>query len=136
MFCDGYIDTFMSVFNTLLAFIGGMGTDPNVPFWGSHIPEYMEKVNVKFLNDTMGYELIPREIQEYEYDESNIQSGDYLGIIRLDGLNPMIMYGSGTHAGHSTMALRFDGELYIVESQGGWYWPYQGIQRTKFSEWV
>ena len=36
--------------------------------------------------------------------------------MRLDGVDPMIMYGAGTHAGHSTMALRFDGELYIVES--------------------
>lgn len=137
MFCDGYVDTFMAVFNTMLAFVGGMGIDPNAgPLWGSHIPEYMEKENVKFLNDTMGYELIPREIQEYDYDESNIQSGDYLGIIRLDGLNPIIMYGSGTHAGHSTMALRFDGELYIVESQGGWYWPVHGIQRTKYADWI
>lgn len=48
----------------------------------------------------------------------------------------MIMYGSGTHAGHSTMALRFDGELYIVESQGGWYWPVHGIQRTKYADWI
>lgn len=36
--------------------------------------------------------------------------------MRLDGLDPIIMYGSGSHAGHSTMALRFDGDLYIVES--------------------
>jgi len=37
--------------------------------------------------------------------------------MRLDGVDPIIMYGSGTHAGHSTMALRFeDGELYVVES--------------------
>lgn len=43
--------------------------------------------------------------------------------MRLDGLDPIIMYGSGSHAGHSTMALRFDGELYIVESQAAWYWP-------------
>jgi len=46
------------------------------------------------------------------------------------------MYGSGTHAGHSTMALRFDGELYIVESQDAWYWPKKNIQRTKWSEWL
>lgn len=63
MFCDGYIDMFMTVFHTLLAFVGGMGDDPNGGvLYGSHIPEYMEKVNVQFLNDTMGYELIPREI--------------------------------------------------------------------------
>jgi hypothetical protein len=36
--------------------------------------------------------------------------------MRLDGLDEIIMYGTGSHVGHSTMALRFDGELYIVES--------------------
>jgi len=55
--------------------------------------------------------------------------------MRLDGVDPIIMYGSGTHAGHSVMALRFDGELYIIESQDGWYWPRHGIQRNKFSQW-
>jgi hypothetical protein len=34
------------------------------------------------------------------------------------------------------MALRFDGELYIVESQDGWYWPTKGLQRTKWADWL
>lgn len=117
MFCEGYIDTFISVFKSVLAFAGGLGTDPNAgPVKGSHIPLYMEKINVDFLNYTMGYELVEREIKEVDLDPSLIQSGDFLAIMRLDGVDPIIMYGSGTHAGHSTMALRFDGELYIVES--------------------
>jgi len=37
------------------------------------------------------------------------------------------MYGSGGHIGHSVMALRFDGELYIVESTAAWYWPGKGL---------
>jgi hypothetical protein len=51
MFCDGYVDTFTSVYNTLLQFVGGIGTDPNntSPIWGSHVPEYMEKANLEFL---------------------------------------------------------------------------------------
>jgi len=36
--------------------------------------------------------------------------------MRLDGLDPMIMYGTGSRVGHNVMALRFDGELYVVES--------------------
>jgi hypothetical protein len=48
----------------------------------------------------------------------------------------MIMYGTGAHSGHCTMALRFDGELYVVESQDAWYWPVHRIQRNKFSEWI
>lgn len=51
-----------------------------------------------------------------EVDEDLIQSGDFFVIIRLDGLDPIVMWGSGSYAGHCVMALRFNGELYIVES--------------------
>ena len=56
-----------------------------------------------------------------------MKSGDYFAVLRLDGLDPMIMYGTGSHSGHSVMALRMDGELYIVESQDAWYWPVHRI---------
>mmetsp|Transcript_8979 Transcript_8979/g.15194 ORF Transcript_8979/g.15194 Transcript_8979/m.15194 type:complete len:185 (-) Transcript_8979:362-916(-) len=56
--------------------------------------------------------------------------------MRLDGLDPMIMFGTGSRSGHSVMALRFEGELYIVESQDAWYWPIHRIQRNKFAEWI
>lgn len=86
----------------------------------------------------MGFNFTVRDIQDYadQYDPNLIQSGDFLSITRLDGVDPIIMYGSGAHAGHSVMALRFDGELYIIESQDGWYWPRHGIQRNKWSDWV
>lgn len=45
MFCDGYSDTIISVYNSLLCFLGGLGTDPNDPIWGSHVPDYMENAN-------------------------------------------------------------------------------------------
>lgn len=57
-----------------------------------------------------------RRTQKVEIDPDLIQSGDHFTIFRLDGLDPIIMYASGSHSGHSVMALRFDGELYIVES--------------------
>jgi hypothetical protein len=42
MFCEGYVDTFISVLKTALLFLGGIGTDPNLgPLHGSHVPEYM-----------------------------------------------------------------------------------------------
>lgn len=34
------------------------------------------------------------------------------------------------------MALRMEGNLYIVESQDSWYWPVHRIQRTLFKEWM
>lgn len=38
--------------------------------------------------------------------------------MRLDGLDPIIMYGSGGHSGHAAMILRFEGEdePYVIES--------------------
>lgn len=84
----------------------------------------------------MSYTLEPRTTQKVEIDPSLIQSGDFLAIMRLDGLDPIIMYGTGSHVGHSTMALRFDGELYVVESQDAWYWPTHGLQRTLWADWI
>jgi hypothetical protein len=136
MMCEGYADTFISVLNSVLAFLGGISTDPTKPIAGSHVPPYMEKENVKFLANTMNYQLQEREIQEYPYDESLIKSGDFFAVTRLDGLDPIIMYGTGSHSGHSVMAMWIDGELNIIESQDGWYWPKHGIQRNKFSQWV
>jgi hypothetical protein len=116
MFCGGYVDTFISVFKTVLAFVGGLSDDPNYPIIGSHVPWYMEHENLVFLNETMGYDMVKRTIEEVEIDPDTINSGDFFAVMRLDGVDPLIMFGSGTHAGHSVMALRIDGELYIVES--------------------
>ena len=32
--------------------------------------------------------------------------------------------------------MRIDGELNIIESQDGWYWPKKGIQRNTFKQWM
>jgi hypothetical protein len=58
-----------------------------------------------------------------------------LAITRLDGVDQIIQYGAGSHAGHSAVLLEVDGELCVVESQDGWYWPKHGIQRNKWSQW-
>lgn len=101
---------------TAVPFLGGFSDNPNIPVVGSHVPRYMEEANKEFLA-TIGYDLVERDIKKVEIDESLIRSGDFLAITRLDGLDPLIMFGTGSHAGHSTMALRFpDDELYIVES--------------------
>jgi len=46
------------------------------------------------------------------------------------------MYGTGSHSGHSVVALRENGHLYIVESQDAWYWPTGRIQKTLFKDWL
>lgn len=39
MFCSGYVDTFVSVFETILLFFGGFSSDPTTPVFGSHLIE-------------------------------------------------------------------------------------------------
>ena len=54
MFCDGYVDTFISVLKTALLFLGGIGYDPSKgPIHGSHVPEYMVQANLAFIKETM-----------------------------------------------------------------------------------
>jgi len=137
MFCDGYVDTFISAFKTVLLFLGGLTYNPEGgPVTGSHVPPYMEKANIQFFKEAMNWEPEERTIHDVDIDEAMINSGDFLAIFRLDGLDPMVMYGSGSRAGHSTMALRFDDGLYVVESQDAWYWPFPNIQRNKFADWI
>jgi hypothetical protein len=48
-----------------------------------------------------------------------VQSGDFFGVIRLDGLDPMLAWAMGSTTGHTTVALRREengGQLEICES--------------------
>ena len=118
------------------AFVGGISAHPKWPVIGSHVPPYMEKANIEFIKEAVGVDMQLRETQKVDIDPDTIQSGDFFGVMRLDGLDPMIMYGTGAKIGHNVMALRFDGELYVVESQDAWYWPTHGLQRTKWEDWI
>jgi hypothetical protein len=135
--CDKSIHFVPDLFKSLWLFIGGLGLNPNIPFFGSKPTPFMEKQNVKFLGEAMNYtwQVRPKDVV-VELDESLINSGDFLAIIRFDGLDPIIGYGSGSHVGHCTMAIRIDGELYVAESQSGWYWPRTGIQLNPYKQWV
>ena len=133
MFCGSVADTFMSVFHTIKLFLGGLGTNPKWPIIGSHVPEYMEKENVHFLKEAMGWELQKRNVTEVVLNESDIHDGDFLAIYRLDEI---IMWGTGGRVGHSTVALTIDGEVNIIESQDAWYWPKHKIQRNPYKQWV
>ncbi|CAI2364533.1 unnamed protein product [Moneuplotes crassus] len=136
LFCHSITESFMSVFNTLKLFIGGLGLNPKYPVIGSHVPEYMQQANRHFIKEVFGWEMEERETREVVLDESYIHDGDFLAITRLDGLDEIIMWGTGSHVGHSTMALWIDDELHIVESQDGWYWPKSNIQRNTYKQWI
>jgi len=123
LFCEGVKDELLSIIQTVKAFVGGMGKHPDNKFIKPKVPEYMEKANVDFLNWAVNWKLEERPTQKVTIDESQVQTGDYFAVMRLDGLDPLIMYGTGSHSGHSVVAMRENGHLYIVESQDAWYWP-------------
>jgi len=87
MFCGGVADTFISFFNTIKLFVGGLGKDPRWPIIGSHVPAYMEKANVKFLRDYVGWDMKERKNKKVWLTEDQIHSGDFVAIFRLDGLD-------------------------------------------------
>lgn len=85
-----------------------------------------------------------RSVNLVNISEAEVHSGDFLGVIRLDGLDPMLAWAvsAGAHmlaflivlffkmgstTGHTTVALWIDGELYICESTvKDSYWPTNG----------
>jgi hypothetical protein len=86
-FCDGLVETIESAYKTAKCFLGGLGTNPKTPVFGSHVPEYMEKANVEFLHESMQYDLEPRTTKKVEIDPDLIQDGDMMAVMRLDGLD-------------------------------------------------
>ncbi len=135
-FCSNLWTMFRSLLKTVKLFLGGLGSNPNIPFFGSHVPSWMVEANLDFLKQNLGWTYERRETEYVEIDPKTIRSGDFLAIERFDGLDMIIEYGTGSHVGHSTMALWIEGELHIVESQDGWYWPKHGIQRNTFAQWI
>lgn len=126
-FCDDLEDLVIDVGMTLKLFLGGFTTHPDWPVIGSHTTPWMVESNLDFLRASIGYDMKKRSLYKTNITESDIHSGDFLAITRLDGLDEIIMYGSGSRVGHSTMAIWLDNELYVMESQAGWYWPRNGI---------
>lgn len=53
---------------------------------------------------------------DYTALKQYVRSGDYVAILRLDGLDPLIMWGVDGRTGHSAIAVHRDGVLHICES--------------------
>jgi len=93
--------------------------------------------NLDFLAKYAGITMPNRTTQEVILDESQINSGDFLGVMRLDGMDPMMAWAMGSTTGHTTVAMWIDSELYICESTtNGTYWPTNGVQKTPYRTWL
>ena len=122
--CENVMEDIESLISTLKMFIQPKSRYHNP------VPAYVEKATLAFLKGAMGLELVERETHKVTIDKDIVQSGDFFGRMRWDGLGAIIQYEAGGHINHCVMALRFDGELYIVESTDG------GLQRTLWDEWM
>ena len=56
-FCENVIQDVESLWTTLKGFVGGITDHPKWPIIGSHVPPYMEKVNVEFIKENIGVTL-------------------------------------------------------------------------------
>ena len=133
--CDSVDHWIPDVFKTLEIFVGGIGTNPKIPFFGSKPPKYQQKLNVDFIEAGTNFRWKERVPRFLNLTKDEVKPGDFLAITRFDGVDQIIQYGAGSHSGHSAVVLEVDGVLSVVESQDGWYWPKHGIQRNDWETW-
>lgn len=98
LFCEDPIDSFMSLLNTAITFFGAMGYHGEISMFRGILPDYQVKANVEMLKWTnnIDLKLASQSEEDFVLDEKYIKSGDLILIYRLDGLDPMIMYATGS----------------------------------------
>lgn len=98
--------------------------------------------NTLFVKQKMDYQFEKADNKLISIQDDDLQSGDILLVTRLDGLDPLIMWGTGSFAGHTAIILEIDNEKYVCESTdnnpfGKSYWPPPyGIIKTPYQKWV
>ena len=137
-FCTGFVNAIKSFFKTFNAFYGGLGLDPKAknPKFRPTISRDQEKANLRIVELFNYYTPERRNNTIVNIDKNKIKSGDAIVISRMDGIDQLIMIGSGGHVGHTCVCTWIDDELYVLESQEALYWPRSGIQRNKWDDWV
>lgn len=136
MSCAELKDWPKSLWMSIKTVLGGIGTNPYIPIFGSKNPEYQIEANREWVKGWTGYEHPRRDDTLVNIDKNTIKSGTFVGIYRFDGLDNMINVATGSRLGHTAITLWHDGELYVCESEDAWYWPNKGIQKTKWEDWV
>jgi len=128
-FRDGPLATLRDVLETAMLFIPEAIKIP---------PAFVIEKNVEFLETYAKVPMVKRKIDvEVMLNESEIHSGDFIGIRRMNGLESMQTFATGQKTGHTVIAIWEDGQLYIAEStSNSAYWPTNGIQRTPYRKWL
>ena len=148
---DEYADVLQNGMRIMVAPCGGVGTVKSILatvalFYGKELSQ-VSAANKNFLLYRGVFERFQdrtatRHGQLTPVDKASIHSGDNLQVVKLDGLDPMIMWGTGGRTGHTTIAVwGDDGELYVCESTApspfGSYWPQPyGVIKTPWDTWM
>jgi len=88
------------------------------------VPNATAQLNMQFLSSYTPFKMEARVRSgpEVHFDADDVRSGDFFGIVRLDGLDPMLAWAMGSTTGHTTVALWKRGStaaadaLYVCES--------------------
>lgn len=119
-----------------------------VPFATRDVNPFSERDNLAYLKEYQGIKpfMEPRDparaASPLQLNSSLIHSGDFFGILRLDGLDPTLAWATGSTTGHTAVALRRpsvegQGELHVCESTAkDAYWDTNGIQCTPYEVWL
>lgn len=108
------------------------------------VPKPTAKANVDFLSTYTPFPITPRSAGPVPFEPSEIRSGDFFGILRLDGLDPMLAWAMGSSTGHTTVALwnrstadAADDYLMVCESTvKDVFWPVNGVQCAPYPTWI
>eukprot|EP00456_Euglypha_rotunda_P042391 TRINITY_DN3307_c0_g1_i14.p1 TRINITY_DN3307_c0_g1~~TRINITY_DN3307_c0_g1_i14.p1 ORF type:complete len:150 (+),score=27.29 TRINITY_DN3307_c0_g1_i14:192-641(+) len=93
--------------------------------------------NSYFIQMYSGFPMNNRTSGVVNIDTSKVRDGDFFGLLRLDGVDPMLAWAMGSTTGHTATALHINGTLHVCESTTlDAYWPVNGVQCTEFQQWI
>jgi len=105
-----------------------------------NITDATAKLNIDFLKYyarvDVGVRPDPSPVDDFA---KYAQPGDFVGVMRLDGLDPMLAWAMGSTTGHTCVVLRDPdtGKMYVAESTThSAFWPQNGIQITDIETWT
>lgn len=85
--CDSVNNMLPDLYLTLLLFVGGLSSNPNIPQFGSHPATWQNKLNPEFIFNGNTYEWRKRKNTLVDLDETEVKSGDFIIITRMDGVD-------------------------------------------------
>eukprot|EP01105_Mastigella_eilhardi_P022512 TRINITY_DN5546_c0_g1_i1.p1 TRINITY_DN5546_c0_g1~~TRINITY_DN5546_c0_g1_i1.p1 ORF type:complete len:461 (+),score=129.35 TRINITY_DN5546_c0_g1_i1:171-1553(+) len=127
LFYDGAADLVLDLAATLAIFLN----------WNGNYDKVAAEADIKFLKDYIGMDLERRDTSIKTVTSDDLQTGDIIHTLCLNGLDELQLWVSGGASGHTCIAMRADnGTLYVCENLEEPTWPTAGVQCNPFDDWV